>query len=675
MCGIFGIVLAENSGITPQDFKSTASDLFRLSEARGKESAGLAMLNGGPICVYKSAASASRMIRNPEYKKLLDDVLNSCTDDAKKITHPLAFIGHSRLVTNGAQEQNDNNQPIIAAGMVGVHNGIIVNDDVLFDEFPDLERRYEVDTEVLLRLIRHFVRREASWSKAIQAAFARIQGNASVAILFEDLDRLLLATNNGSLYHLSPRGSNLLIFASERYILQTAASKGRLRNLLGDFRISHVEPWRAHLIKLSDLSIESFSLNDEESSHPEIAPCNSSREIKNLSTDQNDQGQAVSAYNPLIHTSDDDEGLLHQHQHYVKRLRRCSRCILPETMPNIEFDEDGVCNYCRSYVKTELKGEAALKELVAPFRNNRQEPDCVVALSGGRDSSYCLHYVKNVLELTPITYTYDWGMVTDIARRNVARMCGKLGVEHILVSADIRWKRRNIAKNVRAWLKRPALGMIPLFMAGDKQYFYFANKLRRQTGIHRVLLGSNPLETTGFKHGFANTASNNRALGTKAGLIKYYGTQFLKNPAYLNSTIPDTIFAYYAYYLMPCPYIDIYEYKLWEEEEVNSTLINEYDWEVAKDTVTTWRIGDGTAAFYNYIYHCIAGISEIDTFRSNQIREGMIDRASALELAERENQPRHESIKWYLGVIGMGDEFNHVIRTINAAPKLYRTDN
>lgn len=674
MCGIFGIVLAENSGITPQDFKSTASDLFKLSEARGKESAGLAVLNGGPICVYKSAASASRMIRNPEYRKLLDDVLSSCTNDARKITHPLAFIGHSRLVTNGAQEQNDNNQPIIAAGMVGVHNGIIVNDDVLFDEFPDLERRYEVDTEVLLCLIRHFVHREASWSKAVQAAFARIQGNASVAILFEDLDRLLLATNNGSLYHLNPPGSNLLVFASERYILQTTATKGRLRNRLGDCEVSHVEPWRAHLIKLSDLSIESFSLNDEASSHPDIEPCHSSREIKNLSTEQSDQGQAVSAYNPLIHTSDDDERLLHQHQRYVKQLKRCSRCILPETMPNIEFDENGVCNYCRSYVRAELKGEKALQELVAPFRNSRGEPDCVVALSGGRDSSYCLHYVKNVLELTPITYTYDWGMVTDIARRNVARMCGKLGVEHILVSADIRWKRRNIAKNVRAWLKRPALGMIPLFMAGDKQYFYFANKLRRQTGINRVLLGSNPLETTGFKHGFANTASNNRALGTKAGLIKYYGMQFLKNPAYLNSTIPDTIFAYYAYYLMPCPYIDIYEYKQWEEEEVNSTLINEYDWEVAKDTVTTWRIGDGTAAFYNYIYHCIAGISEIDTFRSNQIREGMIDRTAALELAERENQPRYESIKWYLGVIGMGDEFNHVIRTINAAPKLYRTD-
>jgi glucosamine--fructose-6-phosphate aminotransferase (isomerizing) len=41
---------------------------------------------------------------------------------------------------------------------------------------------------------------------------------------------------------------------------------------------------------------------------------------------------------------------------------------------------------------------------------------------------------------------------------------GQLGVENILVSADIKKKRDNIRKNVEAWLKQPALGMIPLFM-------------------------------------------------------------------------------------------------------------------------------------------------------------------------------------------------------------------
>lgn len=95
----------------------------------------------------------------------------------------------------------------------------------------------------------------------------------------------------------------------------------------------------------------------------------------------------------------------------------------------------------------------------------------------------------------------------------------------------------------------------------------------------------------------------------------------------------------------------------------------EYNWEVATDTGSTWRICDGTASFYNYIYYAIAGFTENDTFRSNQIREGLISRDEALEIVKRENQPRFESIKWYCDTIGL--DYKTVINKINSIPKLY----
>ena len=98
-------------------------------------------------------------------------------------------------------------------------------------------------------------------------------------------------------------------------------------------------------------------------------------------------------------------------------------------------------------------------------------------------------------------------------------------------------------------------------------------------------------------------------------------------------------------------------------------LINEYEWELASDTSSTWRIGDATAAFYNYIYYTVAGFSEHDTFRSNQIREGVLTRDQALILIESENKPRYENIKWYLDALGL--DFKNVISTINSIPKLY----
>ena len=99
-------------------------------------------------------------------------------------------------------------------------------------------------------------------------------------------------------------------------------------------------------------------------------------------------------------------------------------------------------------------------------------------------------------------------------------------------------------------------------------------------------------------------------------------------------------------------------------------MLNHYDWEKAPDTSTTWRIGDGTAALYNYIYYTVAGFTEHDTFRSNQIREGQLTREEALTLVEGENQPRYQNIRWYLDALGM--DFKDVIDIINSIPKLYQ---
>jgi hypothetical protein len=100
--------------------------------------------------------------------------------------------------------------------------------------------------------------------------------------------------------------------------------------------------------------------------------------------------------------------------------------------------------------------------------------------------------------------------------------------------------------------------------------------------------------------------------------------------------------------------------------------VNDYGWELAPDTSTTWRIGDGTAAFYNYVYYTVAGFSEHDTFRSNQIREGQMTRERALELVEDENQPRYQNIRWYLDTLGL--DFEDVIKTVNNIKKLYNND-
>ncbi|HDZ9130820.1 TPA: glucosamine 6-phosphate synthetase, partial [Vibrio cholerae] len=315
--------------------------------------------------------------------------------------------------------------------------------------------------------------------------------------------------------------------------------------------------------------------------------------------------------------------------------------------------------------------------LVKPYRKNNKT-DCIVPFSGGRDSCYGLHLIVNELKMKPVTYTYDWGMVTDLGRRNISRMCAELGVENIIVAADISKKRSNIAKNLKAWMKSPHLGMMSVLTAGDKHFFRHVESVKKQTGINLNLWGVNPLEVTHFKTGFLDIAPDFEEKRVYShGVMKqlrYQAKRFgamLESPGYFNSSLWDTLSGeYYRSFTEKKDYYHIFDYWRWDEKVIDDTLFNVYDWEKAIDTSTTWRIGDGTAAFYNYVYYTVAGFTEHDTFRSNQIREGDLTRDEALKLVAEENKPRYPNIRWYLDTLGL--DFKEVISVVNKIPKLYQ---
>ncbi|MDD5518440.1 MAG: glucosamine 6-phosphate synthetase, partial [Candidatus Omnitrophica bacterium] len=74
--------------------------------------------------------------------------------------------------------------------------------------------------------------------------------------------------------------------------------------------------------------------------------------------------------------------------------------------------------------------------------------------------------------------------------------------------------------------------------------------------------------------------------------------------------------------------------------------------------------------FYNYIYMTVAGFTENDTFRSCQIREGLLSRDQAIKITENENKPRIETLEWYGRTVGF--DCDKTIRIINRVPKLYK---
>lgn len=583
--------------------------LVRHAEQRGKDSSGLLLIDDGGAQVYRADYRITRLVH-----------------EIRSSFGRLA-MGHSRLITNGLAD----NQPVVREGICVLHNGIIVNEDKAW-RCTDRKRELSIDSEVIAAIVATNLDRGLSLAEAAAEVLRACVGVVACALAIPARGELCLFSNNGSLY-LGEKGGSLY-FSSESYPLSELECDG-VRQVKGPVVLPM--PAAAHEIAIT---------NREE------------RKVDLI---------------PALGFNAAEERLL---RNDVPEVRRCTRCVLPETMPFISFDGEGVCNYCRHYRKRNApRPKEELFDLVAPYRRKAGN-DCILPFSGGRDSCYALHLVVNELKMKPVAYTYDWGMVTDLGRRNISRMCAMLGVENIIVAADIEQKRRNIAMNLKAWLKSPNLGMVSILTAGDKHFFRHVETIKRQTGINLNLWGVNPLEVTHFKAGFLGVPPDFEEKRVYShGVMKqlrYHGLRLgamLNSPGYFNSSLWDTLSGeYYRSFVEKSDYYHIFDYWRWDEKQIDDTLA-EYDWEKAIDTNTTWRIGDGTAAFYNYIYYTVAGFTEHDTFRSNQIREGELSREEALTMVVDENRPRYPNIKWYLDTLGM--DFVDTISTINRIPKLY----
>nr|CRH05124.1 conserved protein of unknown function [Candidatus Magnetococcus massalia] len=679
MCGIFGIIAQPASGLSHKQLHGIYNRLFLLSETRGKEAAGVAVsrpvAEDPGIGLFKSPQRASQLLKDPAYHQFAKQWLPP--KDSAPLTAPLTIVGHSRLVTNGDQYHGANNQPVARKQVVSVHNGIVVNVDALWQQHSDLTRHALVDTEVITALLDKQLATDTNSSAAIQGTFRQLEGMASVATLLTDRPILELATNNGSLYLLEQRGSGLLIFASERFILEKMRRLPAIEQRFGIEQIHHMQPGNALQVELTCAEAIPYTLSGD------AAPHSSPQWPAVLVDEQHSNATPALTFTSgpvILPDTQQQQRIEREFEGFhaaAQKLKRCTRCVLPETMPFVDLDEQGVCRFCRDHTPYKHKGRAAFEAALAPYRKRGDKPDCIVPFSGGRDSSYELHYLKKELGLNPIAYTYDWGMVTDLARRNQSRLCGQLGVEHILVSADIPRKRANIRRNVLAWMKKPDLGVVPLFMAGDKQFFWYARQVGKQNDTSLIIFGDHLLERTYFKSGFCGARPHIKGATTyalsradKLRILTYYGGQFLSNPSYLNSSLLDSLGGFLSFYVIPHDFLWIYHYIPWDEQLIDQTLQGEYDWELSSDTKSSWRIGDGTASFYNYIYYVGAGFTEHDTLCSNLIREGLMTREQGLARIARDNQPRWDSFREYCALINIDPMA--ALDAIHAMPKRYR---
>lgn len=120
-------------------------------------------------------------------------------------------------------------------------------------------------------------------------------------------------------------------------------------------------------------------------------------------------------------------------------MEYCTRCVMPDTKPDLKFDKDGVCSACRSYEhRKEIDWDARKKELniildkYRDFQGNNW--DCIIPVSGGKDSLYQAIKMKQ-LGMNPLCVTSTTCHLSEIGRRNIENL-KKLGFDYVEISPN-----------------------------------------------------------------------------------------------------------------------------------------------------------------------------------------------------------------------------------------------
>ncbi len=325
------------------------------------------------------------------------------------------------------------------------------------------------------------------------------------------------------------------------------------------------------------------------------------------------------------------------------------------------MDECGVCSRCREQSPPpEPLGMDALLDAVEPYRDPTEPYDCIVALSGGRDSTYMTWLAVRELGLRVLAVTTDNGFVPEHTRSNLRRTVNELGIDHVVRSYGI--QRRVFPGMLRAWVRRPSAATVGLLCTGCS--FGRRLALPRAADERRIplmLVGGGEPERS-----FAEPLLAGTGRVTRGTLAKGMARECRRNPSLLASPVRFTAMAlewgsrYLERRLMEVLGLDYpkrrvfpFRYVGWDEDTIMETITGGLGWSPGDICGTAWRSDCLVAPLKNYIYGGILGFHKVNELLSGMVRLGMLTREEALARLPSESSIDRGSLEELLGGCGV----------------------
>jgi N-acetyl sugar amidotransferase len=309
----------------------------------------------------------------------------------------------------------------------------------------------------------------------------------------------------------------------------------------------------------------------------------------------------------------------------MTNYRICTRCVMDTTDPNIEFDEQGVCNHCNRYdrlVRRHIlpagEREKELSRLVETIKaaGRDRDYDCVVGVSGGVDSTYVAYTVKK-LGLRPLAVHLDNGWDSELAVKNIENVLKTLGIDlytHVIDWEEFRDLQLSFLKASTPDSEIPT----------DHAIFALMYQMAKKTGVRYVIAGFNVRTESHHPWAWSQGYLDYAYIRT---VHRRFGTRKL-------ITYPHMGFWRFHWYLVSLRMINILNYIDYRKEDAMKVLENELGWKYygGKHYESIY-----TRFYQGYILPRKFGFDKRKTHLSSLICSGEITRDGALR--ELKNDP------------------------------------
>lgn len=337
------------------------------------------------------------------------------------------------------------------------------------------------------------------------------------------------------------------------------------------------------------------------------------------------------------------------------QLRYCVRCCMPETQEGLLFDEAGICQACNSSEqKMHIDWAAREAELAKVLDLAKAEAgnnyDCIIPISGGKDSVFQLHVLTKVYGMKPLAVTYSHNWYSKTGYYNLVNCLEQFGVDHMQFTPSRNVVNKAARRSLETigdacWHCHAGVGAFPLQIAV-------------KFGIKLLIWGESVAEASGRASHFNPVRKFDAEYFTKVS-AKLTPDQFAKGNLTRRDLHPLNTPTQAECDAAGVFGIHLGDYIFWDEERQTEFIKREYDW-LETDIEGAYKgyksaecIMPGVHDFTNYLKR---GYGRSSYQAAMDVRNGLMDREEAWEIIKEFDTEEPYALEYYLEATGYTKE-------------------